>query len=144
MKKLLVFIAGLFLFGGIMAQDSVVQRLTVNGEIVEKVVTRITFEGDSVVLAFYDTSSQRADMEQVKIVFENSTGINGLSAYAVKSPVDEKIDLANIPADADIVIFDAGGKKLLATKKHTLDVKGLKPGVYVLKVANQIVKFVKR
>ena len=54
MKKLKLFTMACLLSVAFTAQAGNVQTLVINGEKVEKVVARITFEGDNVVLTFSD------------------------------------------------------------------------------------------
>ena len=120
------------------------QALVINGETVEKVVTKITFNGDLAVLTFSDATEISEDMGNVILRFSSSpTSIKDITAFQMKKAVDGELNIEGLPAGTQVVIFDASGKQLMATMASRINVSSLKPGVYVLKAGNQIVKFVK-
>lgn len=121
------------------------QTLTINGQTVESIVTRITFEGDNVVLHFKGGESQTADMDAVVLGFEYSptTAISVL-----RGTVDNYLNLAGLDEGTVVSIYDAQGKLIRTTTvreaKAVLSVSTLRSGVYVLKAGRQIVKFNKK
>ena len=120
------------------------QALIINGETVEKVVTKITFNGDLAILTFSDATEISEDMGNVILRFSSSpTSIKDITAFQMKKAVDGELNIEGLPAGTQVVIFDASGKQLMATMASRINVSSLKPGVYVLKAGNQIVKFVK-
>ncbi len=120
------------------------QALVINGETIEKVVTKITFNGDLAVLTFSDATEISEDMGNVILRFSSSpTSIKDITAFQMKKAVDGELNIEGLPAGTQVVIFDASGKQLMATMASRINVSSLKPGVYVLKAGNQIVKFVK-
>lgn len=120
------------------------QALVINGEIVEKVVTKITFNGDLAILTFSDATEISEDMSNVILRFSSSpTSIKDITAFQMNKAVDGELNIEGLPAGTQVVIFDASGKQLMATMDSRINVSSLKPGVYVLKAGNQIVKFVK-
>lgn len=75
MKQALLMVC-LMIATGAMAQTETTQKVTVGGTVIDKTVSKITFDGDNVVLGFTDQTTQTADMEQVSISFVyTSTGI---------------------------------------------------------------------
>lgn len=103
------------------AQADSKQVLTVNGETVEKVVERITFDSDDkVVLTYTDQTTEAFDMEQVSIAFSVETAIEAL---------------AGEPADAPIVYFDMSGRQLKEAPRQ---------GSYLMKKGNTVVKLIKK
>ena len=143
MKKLLMgFIALMLLATPEVRADN--QRLIINGELVEKTVARITFDGDLVVLHFTDNGEQKEDMNTVKIAFSNATSITDLTVYNMRGVVDGKLYLEGLTQGAEVLIFDATGKQLKRSTSSIIDVTNLKAGVYVLKADKQVVKFIKR
>lgn len=57
------------------------QTVKIDGATVEKTVTRMTFNGDNVVLTFSDNSTQTEDMQLVTIeFFYSGTGITDTKA----------------------------------------------------------------
>ncbi len=61
------------------------QTVTVNGSTVDKTVSRMTFDGDKVVMTFTDNTAQTEDMEAVTISFLYSgTGVGKVKADEMK------------------------------------------------------------
>jgi len=145
MRKILSVAAVLLLMSVSFAKAESKQTLTINGQIVESVVTRITFEGDNVVLHFKGGESQTADMDAVVLGFEYSptTAISVL-----RGTVDNYLNLAGLDEGTVVSIYDAQGKLVRTTTvreaKAVLSVSTLRSGVYVLKAGRRIVKFNKK
>ena len=110
----------------------------------EKTVTKITFEGDNVVLHFADSSVQKADMESVVLTFGSTTAIQNLSAFTLRGLVDGQLQLSGLKKGTEVLIYNAAGKQVLRSTSAKINVSQLKSGVYLLKADHQIVKFVKR
>lgn len=145
MRKFLSVAAVLLLMSVSFAKAESKQTLTINGQTVESIVTRITFEGDNVVLHFKGGESQTADMDAVVLGFEYSptTAISVL-----RGTVDNYLNLAGLDEGTVVSIYDAQGKLVRTTTvreaKAVLSVSMLRSGVYVLKAGRQIVKFNKK
>ena len=53
------------------------QTVTIGGQVIEKTISEITFDGDNVVLYYADNSSDQADMSLVTLSFSyTTTGIS--------------------------------------------------------------------
>ncbi|WOG32321.1 subtilase [Segatella copri] len=53
------------------------QTVTIDGQVIEKTISEITFDGDNVVLHYADNSSDQADMSLVTLSFSyTTTGIS--------------------------------------------------------------------
>jgi methionine-rich copper-binding protein CopC len=145
MKKLKLIIMLCLLTFVMSAQAGNVQTLTINGEKVEKLVTRITFEGDEAVLTFSDQTMQKSDMESVKLSFtpEDLTAIG-----FIKNAVNKSFSIEGLEPGTEILIYNAEGKLVIkgcASENLTiLKAASLKKGVYLMKAGRQVVKFVKR
>lgn len=145
MKKLKLIIMLCLLTFVMSAQAGNVQTLTINGEKVEKLVTRITFEGDEAVLTFSDQTMQKSDMESVKLSFtpEDLTAIG-----FIKNAVNKSFSIEGLEPGTEILIYNAEGKLVIkgsASENLTiLKTASLKKGVYLMKAGRQVVKFVKR
>ena len=144
MKKLLfLFSAALLMLASPI--KAATQALIINGEPVEKVVMKITFNGDLAVLTFSDATEISEDMGNVILRFSSSpTSIKDITTFQMNKAVDGELNIEGLPAGTQVVIFDASGKQLMATMATQINVSSLKSGVYVLKAGNQIVKFVKQ
>ncbi len=122
MKKL-VFSACLMLSGAVaMAGDVETQQtVTVGDAAVEKVVTRLAFDGDEVILTFDDNTQQRADMALVNIAF-------GYTATAISAPETARA------SDGSRQVYSLGGQYLGTTTS------GLQRGIYVINGKKFVIK----
>lgn len=146
MKKLYLLTLFLALLAGVNVFAS--QRLTINGETVEKAVAQITFDGDQVILHFTDATTQTADMDAVTLDIDVATGIDMVNgAFRLNGTVEGVLNINGLDTDA-ICIYDASGRMVLRTRVSgsdaTVEVNQLRQGMYILKAGNQIVKFMKR
>lgn len=145
MKKLKLFTVTCLLTVALTAQAKKVQTLVINGEKVEKVVARITFEGDNAVLTFSDQSVLTTDMENVVLSFtpEDLTAIG-----TIKNAVNKEFSIEGLEPGTEIIIYNADGKQVLTARASedftTLKMSSLKKGVYLMKAGKQVVKFIKR
>lgn len=145
MKKLLFLFSAVMLMLAAPAKAATTQTLIINGEVVEKVVTKITFEGDLAVLTFADNSVTKEDMGNVILRFSSTpTSIKDISAFQLNNVVDGSLNINGLAEGTLVQIFDASGKQVVATYDTTINVSSLKPGMYILKAGNQIVKFAKK
>ena len=121
------------------------QILIINGEVVEKVVTKITFEGDLAVLTFADETVVSEDMGNVIMRFMSSpTSIKNVEAFQLNKAVGDNLEINGLVEGTQVQVFDASGKQVIVTYDSTINVSSLKPGMYILKAGNQIVKFAKK
>jgi nitrogen fixation protein FixH len=144
MKKIFNLLVSLLLLGTTLANAENVQSLIINGEKVAKAVAKITFDGDNVVLHFSDATQQTTDMGGVVITFADPTAIQSLTAFQLKGIVNGQLNLQNVREGATINVYDAAGRQVVSTRQSQIDLSRQKAGVYVLKVDNHVVKFVKR
>lgn len=145
MKKLLFLFSAALLMLASPIKAVTTQTLIINGEPVEKVVTKITFNGDLAVLTFSDATEISEDMGNVILQFSSApTSIKDIAVFQMNKAVDGELNIEGLPAGTQVVIFDASGKQIMATMATQINVSSLKSGVYVLKAGNQIVKFVKQ
>lgn len=143
MKKSLLLIAVLWSLALVSVKAGTGLVLVINGEKVEKSVTKISFEGDNVVLHFADASTQTADMGGVIISFSDAAAVRNLTAYELRSVVNGRLILGGLPKGTEVTVYDAAGKLMLSSTASDLNVSHLKSGVYILKAGQQIVKFSK-
>ena len=145
MKKLFYLFSVIMLILVMPAKAETTPTLIINGETVEKIVTKITFEGDLVVLTFADTSVSSEDMGNVILRFSDlATSIKDINAFQLKQAVDGSLNIKGLAEGTQVQIFDASGTQMTATNDATINVSSLKPGMYILKAGSQIVKFVKK
>ena len=145
MKKLLLLFSAVMLMLVVPSKAATTQTLIINGEVVEKIVTKITFEGDLAVLTFADASVSAEDMGNVVLRFTDSpTSIKDINAFQLNQAVDGSLNINGLAEGTLVQIFDASGKQVTATYDTTINVSSLKPGMYILKASNKIVKFAKK
>lgn len=147
MKKIVTLLLSLFLTVGTAFADNS-QVVIINGQKVEKVATKITFNGDNATVSFSDGSSQTADMAQVVIYLNVTTDIRKVETFSFNGLIGDVLTLSNVAEGTTVTIYDATGKVQQQVKATdttlSLNTASLKNGVYVLKAGNQIVKFLKK
>ena len=145
MKRLRLIAIACLLTMGLSMQAQNVQTLTINGEKVEKLVARITFEGDNVVLTFTDQTTQTADMTSVILSFtpQDLTAIG-----TIQRPVEKTLSIDGLEPGTEVIVYNTEGKEMLSARasevQTILKTKSLKKGIYLMKAGNQVVKFIKR
>lgn len=147
-KKTLHLILMLVLFT-IPAMADVEQTITINGEVVEQVATKLTFNGDKVIITYASgETSGEIDMESVVIKFSAVTGINAIGTYQYNGIVDGVLNVGNIADGTPIVVYSTSGSVVASVKSvgssTQIDINGQPSGIYILRAGNQIVKFMKR
>ena len=145
MKKLLLLFSAIMLMLVSPVKAGTTQTLIINGEVVEKVVTKITFEGDLAVLTFADETVVSEDMGNVIMRFMSSpTSIKNVEAFQLNKAVGDNLEIDGLVEGTQVQVFDATGKQVIVTNDPTINVSSLKPGMYILKAGNQIIKFAKK
>lgn len=97
----------------LVAQTSQVgQKLTINGEQVDKVATQLTFDGDNVVLHFGDTQ-ESYDMNSVTLSFEVADGISATSMFQLSGIVSGQLCVSGLDSGTVVSVFDAAGQLVL-------------------------------
>lgn len=122
---------------------------TVNGVQVERVLSKITFWGDNIVLHFNDgNAEQTEDLEAVSITLPATTGIDKLRTFVSKQLQGDNLTLKGVGRGERIAIYDASGRLRMQTTASgsdmSLSLAGLKTGVYIVKAGNNIIKFQKQ
>ena len=64
--------------------------------------------------------------------------------YIYPNPVAETLRIDGAAAGSTLVVYDLQGRTLLQTAENQLNVSALAEGTYLLKVNNQVVKFIKK
>ena len=145
MKKILFLISAFMMMMASPIKAETTQTLIINGEPVEKVVTKITFNGDLAVLTFSDATEISEDMGNVILRFSSSpTSIKNVEAFQLNNVVGDNLDINGLAEGTKVVIYDTSGKDVITTNGSNINVSSLKPGMYILKAGNQVVKFIKK
>jgi hypothetical protein len=145
MKKLLLLFSAIMLMFVSPVKAGTTQTLIINGEVVEKVVTKITFEGDLAVLTFADETVISEDMGNVIMRFTSSpTSIQNVETFQLNKAVGDNLEINGLVEGTQVQVVDATGKQIIVTYDSKINISSLKPGMYILKAGNQIVKFAKK
>lgn len=149
MNKKTLHLIMMFLLLAVPAMAGVGQTITINGEIVEQIATKLTFNGDKVIITYASgESSGEIDMESVVINFSDATGIDAIGTYQYNGIVDGVLNVGNIADGTPIVVYSTSGSVVASVKSAgsntQIDINGQPSGIYILKAGNQIVKFMKR
>ncbi len=123
--------------------------LTVNGQQVQKSVTRVTFDGDKVNVTYGDNSSSQHDMADVAFSFTSSSGIDAVSSFGTLAvTVGNQLAVSGVAPGCTLQVFDVRGRLVAQAQavanECTVEVSHLEGGVYILKAGKEIVKFIKR
>lgn len=129
-----------------------VQTIIVNGtKVIGKNIVTMTFEGENAVLEYSDMTTGKAPVEQVCVLLSyDGTDVNGLkqSVFAYNGVVDDMLVISGIEGETDVTLYDATGKamaKALTKAGETrISMKGMAPGVYIVKAGKTIVKISKK
>ena len=117
-KTYLLLLAGMFA-SVVFANNK--QTVKIDGNVTDKTVTEITFDGDNVTLSYADNSSETRDMSLVSLSFsyDSTTGINNIEE--VKKSLKGKV-------------FNLNGQLV----GNSLD--GLSKGIYIVNGKKVIIK----
>lgn len=118
MKKAYLLFLAAMLSVAIFADNK--QTVKIDGQVIDKTVTEITFDGDNVVLQYSDNTSDQADMSLVTLSFSyQTTGISQIED--LKKALQGKV-------------YDLQGQCVGTS------LKGLSRGVYVVNGKKIIIK----
>ena len=76
MRKILSVAALLLLIAVSWTRADISQTISINGQTIQGIVNRITFEGDNVVLHFAGDNTETADMDAVVLSFDYSSMVS--------------------------------------------------------------------
>ncbi len=148
MKKFfLALLTAVMSFGSVYAET--VQSLSINGQPVDKTVTKIHFEGDNVVLHFGDETESH-DMNTVALSFVTMSGIDDAEMFTFNGYVDGSTAVVSgVGAGTQVTVYSIAGVAVAQAAADedgvaTVDVSSLEGGVYLLVAGKNVVKFVKR
>lgn len=67
------------------------QTVKIDGQVIEKTISEITFDGDNVVLQYSDNTSDQADMSLVTLSFSYSTTTGISQVEGIKKALQGKV-----------------------------------------------------
>lgn len=118
MKKYLILLACMF-SAAVYADNK--QTLKIDGQVIDKTITEITFDGDNVTLSYADNSSDTMDMSFVSLSFTYGTSAGIHQVEQLKEALQGKV-------------FNLNGQ-LVGNS-----VEGLSKGVYIVNGKKVIIK----
>lgn len=121
-------------------------------------VRKLTFENGNLVVSLYSASNSTYGLSTVsKVVFYNvPAGIDDIASdqsagliLIYYKPAEGTIYFSNLPSEtSQVSVYRINGttaiKTQLAAGESTLDVNALTQGIYILKIRNQVFKFIKQ
>ena len=117
-KTYLVLLAGML---STVAYADNKQTVKIDGNVIDKVVTEITFEGDDVVLNYADNTSETKDMSLVTLSFSYSTTTGISQVEGIKQALQGKV-------------YNLQGQSVGSS------LQGLSKGVYIINGKKVIIK----
>ena len=143
MKHKLFLLGSLLLVcGSMMGQTSVRQTLTINGQVINKTVTNISFNGDNVLLQYSDGTEDEEDMEIVTLSFNYSepTGIGDAPRLNDKGEIiNDGSTLSTGSGTGSPQVYDLQGRRI-QTSNFKLQTSNLKKGIYILNGKKVVIK----
>lgn len=159
MKKFILSIVGLFLFGAatVMAQNVLVIHLKDGSDrryILLDEEPVITFTSDKIVITS-ERNSTELGLAMADVSYFNYDGGNGttrIEETVVPGGMNltgDQLALSGLPAGSDIYIYGVGGQLFMETKADdegnaVIDLTSLNTGVYIVKANNISTKITKK
>ncbi|MBO4332145.1 MAG: T9SS type A sorting domain-containing protein [Paludibacteraceae bacterium] len=124
-------------------------EVLINGNKMEKDAAKLEFDGDKATIEYSDGSTFNYDMEEVEIFFTlTSSAKNAANFLKLNSVVTDEMQISGLNGSEKLEVRNTLGETLLSHKANaesvTLDLRTLSKGVYLLKLDNQSVKFIKK
>ncbi|MBP3717346.1 MAG: T9SS type A sorting domain-containing protein [Paludibacteraceae bacterium] len=124
-------------------------EVLINGNKMEKDAAKLEFDGDKATIEYSDGSTFNYDMEEVEIYFTlTSSAKNAANFLKLNSVVTDEMQISGLNGSEKLEVRNTLGETLLSHKANaesvTLDLRTLSKGVYLLKLDNQSVKFIKK
>ncbi len=119
---------------------------------------KISFDDDSIVAEWTDGQTKTYEFSSLQRILFNESGTQtevetqmaekGAELLLYPNPVAETLYLSGVPADTEVLMYASNGVTigLLQHNGTTFEanVSNLKNGVYFLKIADKVVKFIKK
>ena len=124
--------------------------LKINGTPVEKTLVRIQASENNILVLFDDNTVAMYPMNSAVIDFTEGTGIatlNKTQFFVSKTVVSDQLHVEGLETGNILAIYNASGQLVSKAKaeaaSHIFNVSGLAHGVYILRVNNNSIKFIK-
>lgn len=150
MRKILLLtvVTTLLNTANLFAEES--RTVTINGNHIDKITVKITFEGDNTVLYFSDGTTTSVDMSTVNINLtpEIANSIRTTKLFTTKDIEGNTLLIYGIKKGDAVAIYNLQGKqeeKMYSNSSSiSIDISRLVHGTYILSVANENIKFNKK
>lgn len=132
-----------------------VAKVMINGSAVEKTPVALSFNDDKVTIHFGERDTMEANLDEVSISFADGSNLvnelSGANIFRFNGLVGDVLSISGIAPNAGVAIYDLSGKQVLAAQAKMqsaesleINVAELPAGAYLLRVGNEVVKFIKR
>lgn len=137
-----------FLLAGLCYTASGNPSFKVNGNEISTIVVSITFDGDNAVLNFSDGTQSSHDMSTLEILFPEISTLIESNSYILSQMVHDQLVIDNCAGNQLVCIFDMAGRLMHQMRSEegmfSIDVNHMNAGVYILKIGNEAVRFIKQ
>lgn len=137
-----------FLLAGLCYTASGSPSFKVNGTEISTVVESITFDGDNAILHFSDGTQSSHDMSTLEILFPEISTLIESNSYILSQMVHDQLVIDNCAGNQLVCIFDMAGRLMHQMRSEegmfSIDVNHMNAGVYILKIGNEAVRFIKQ
>lgn len=120
----------------------------VNGSEISTIVESITFDGDNAILHFSDGTQSSHDMSTLEILFPEISTLIESNSYILSQMVHDQLVIDNCAGNQLVCIFDMAGRLMHQMRSEegmfSIDVNHMNAGVYILKIGNEAVRFIKQ
>lgn len=125
--------------------------ITINGKVVEKVPYTIEANGILLKVTFDDETSVMTRMDETIVRFDESTDIKGISLpefYRIKGEVGEQLHIDGLNHGDELILYSANGNQILSARANgssiNLNLCGYSSGLYIARIKNKAIKFIKK
>lgn len=125
--------------------------LVINNKEVEKASYRIEAVGTYLKFTFEDATFVLGKMNDTLIFFDDETGVDSVVMpcfYNVKEEIHGILKIEGVPIGERITIYSANGNQQYSAFCHessvSIDIGNFPKGVYIIRVNEQSIKFIKK
>ncbi len=115
-------------------------------------VQKVTFAESGMVVECKNTAAKVENVRCISFstiattpdITTNNSALEGTELFVYPNPVAETLRIDGAEAGSTFIIYDLQGRTLLQTTEPQVNVSSLAQGSYLIKIGNQVVKFVKK
>ena len=148
MDKKFIILTWLSLFS--LSLCSAKTKITINNNEIEKIPYKIEAVGIYLKVTFDDNSSIMSRMDDTIVRIDDPSGIKSVGIpeyYSYKNEVGDIVKIDGLKNGDNILLYSGKGVMLSSSRSDgnslTLDMSKYASGIYVLKINNKSIKFIK-